>query len=308
MVRKFTIEYVRDCIKPNVLRSNIYDGNRVPLDMTCPEGHDFKMRLHSYKEGQRCPECARLRSCHDIEYVRYFIRPCVLRSKVYINSQELLDMTCQEGHDFKMRFSSYKNGDRCPKCALIKRTHTIDYVRDYVKPCVLRSDTYNSGKTPLDLTCQQGHDFKMRFNDYQQGQRCPHCPRIRNKSETKISEYLSEMYDITNQFMPDFCPKKKYDIAIEELKIIIEVDGNQHFSQISNWGTPDFNRANDVYKMKCALENGYRIIRIYQPDILNTKDWREFILHAISSVEKVIYISSIPDIYDKHKQELAISM
>ena len=38
------------------------------------------------------------------------------------------------------------------------------------------------------------------------------------------------------------------------LKIIIELDGPQHFIQIMNWKSPEETRKGDIYKMKCAGE------------------------------------------------------
>jgi hypothetical protein len=51
--------------------------------------------------------------------------------------------------------------------------------------------------------------------------------------------------------------------------IIIELDGLQHFKQVSNWKSPDDNLINDKYKMKCVNENNYSIIRILQDDVYN---------------------------------------
>lgn len=56
--------------------------------------------------------------------------------------------------------------------------------------------------------------------------------------------------------------------------IIIELDGPQHFKQISNWRTPEEQLKIDIYKMECALENNRHIIRILQENVLfNKNDW-----------------------------------
>ena len=44
---------------------------------------------------------------------------------------------------------------------------------------------------------------------------------------------------------------------IEDLNIIVEQDGPQHFKQIGNWKIPELTKINDIYKMKYANENGY---------------------------------------------------
>jgi very-short-patch-repair endonuclease len=65
-----------------------------------------------------------------------------------------------------------------------------------------------------------------------------------------------------------------YDFVLSEDKIIIELDGLQHFEQVSNWQSPEETHLNDVYKMKCANENGYSVIRLLQTDVFyDTYDW-----------------------------------
>ena len=71
----------------------------------------------------------------------------------------------------------------------------------------------------------------------------------------------------TNRILP-------FDFCIPDLKLIIEIDGLQHFEQVSNWKPPELQQERDVFKMNLALDNGYTIIRIYQPDIyLNRNNW-----------------------------------
>ena len=60
---------------------------------------------------------------------------------------------------------------------------------------------------------------------------------------------------------------------------------------IGNWQSPELTKINDIYKIKCANENGYSIIRILQKDIWYDRyDWLEEILDNIDKIvsEKVI--------------------
>ena len=45
------------------------------------------------------------------------------------------------------------------------------------------------------------------------------------------------------------------------------MDGPQHFGQVANWRSPELQRQQDLYKMKCANENGYSVIRVLQKDV-----------------------------------------
>ena len=76
---------------------------------------------------------------------------------------------------------------------------------------------------------------------------------------------------------------------IPELQIIIELDGPQHFIQISNWETPDTQFTNDLEKTMTALDNGYSVIRIIQEDVLNdTYDWYNELYSIIQSTNKTM--------------------
>ena len=67
--------------------------------------------------------------------------------------------------------------------------------------------------------------------------------------------------------------------------IIIELDGIQHFYQISNWKSPNEQFENDVNKMKKANDNNYCMIRILQEDVWKDNfDWYTELKRAINKI------------------------
>jgi very-short-patch-repair endonuclease len=110
---------------------------------------------------------------------------------------------------------------------------------------------------------------------------------------------LKETYkNVENQYKVEWCKNKKclpFDYFLPDYKLIIEVDGRQHFRQVSKWNSPEFVQERDKFKMKCALEHGLSIIRINQEDIYYNKyDWKEKLKQYIKNYTKknIIYISS----------------
>jgi very-short-patch-repair endonuclease len=82
-----------------------------------------------------------------------------------------------------------------------------------------------------------------------------------------------------------------FDFCLPDSKIIIELDGLQHFKQVRDWVSPEIRQAVDIYKMKCAIGQGYRIIRILQEDVkLNKFNWKNELFDAIDSNDKIVYI------------------
>jgi very-short-patch-repair endonuclease len=121
----------------------------------------------------------------------------------------------------------------------------------------------------------------------------------KNKTEAKLYTIFKNIYSsLITQFKTEWCKNISYlpfDFCIQEHKIIIELDGRQHFEQVSNWTSPEEQFKNDKYKEKCANDNGYLIIRILQEDVLNdTYDWLKELCDAIERIkngyEKNIYL------------------
>jgi very-short-patch-repair endonuclease len=125
---------------------------------------------------------------------------------------------------------------------------------------------------------------------------CPYCV---NKTELMLFTKLVIYYStLKRQFKVEWCKNIKhlpFDFVIEERKIIIELDGKQHFEQIGNWSSPEETRMNDIFKMKCANENGFSVIRILQKDVYKNKyDWLN---ELILNIEKITNENGVQNIY-----------
>jgi len=78
------------------------------------------------------------------------------------------------------------------------------------------------------------------------------------------------------------------------MNIIIELDGDQHFKQISNWTSPDIQIEKDKYKIQCANNNGFSVIRLLQTDVLKDKfNWLLEINNAITKINNEKKIQNI---------------
>lgn len=125
------------------------------------------------------------------------------------------------------------------------------------------------------------------------------CPFCVNKTELILYNKLIEYYPtLKRQYKVDWCKNIKYlpfDFVIEERKIIIELDGKQHFEQIGNWLSPEETRKNDIFKMKCANENEFSIIRVLQKDVYKNKyDW---LSELFENIEKITGENRVQNIY-----------
>ena len=129
---------------------------------------------------------------------------------------------------------------------------------------------------------------------------------INNKTEGMILRFLLNNISnlgITNdkfdQYKPDWCINPDtnrhlpYDFYIELVngkKIIIECDGEQHYTQNSHFHrndrTLEKQEDRDIYKMQKALDNNCSIIRVHQEEVYNdTIDWKKELTDAINEIK-----------------------
>lgn len=134
------------------------------------------------------------------------------------------------------------------------------------------------------------------------------CPVCKNKTEKKLFNKLKENYpELEHQFKIEWCKNLEtkrllpYDFVLKEHKIIIELDGLQHFEQVSNWTSPEEIFKRDKYKEKCANENGYSMIRILQDDVWNDKyEWLE---DMDTNIKEIIKNKTLKNIYMSKNEE-----
>ena len=131
--RRLTYEEVQKRIEERgcKLLSKEYYRNSDKLDILCPQGHTFKMKLNDFSNGHGCPYCAGL-ARHSYEYIKEQIEKegFVLLSKEYKNARQKLDMICPNGHEVSVTWNNFYFGFRCKQCHNSKGEIEISKVLD----------------------------------------------------------------------------------------------------------------------------------------------------------------------------------
>ena len=279
---------------------------------TCDNGHDFDIQLKNVTSGQWCSSCHQTPS-YDRSFASNEKRAaCWHATKngdvkpldVFKSARKKYWFTCDNGHDFDIRLNDVTGGNWCPSCH-----QTPSYEQSFasneeraacwhitkngdVKP----RDVYKSTNKNYWFTCDNGHDFDIQLKNVTSGQWCSSCV---NKTETHVFETLRDKgYDVgekSNRKM--FKTKYRYDIIIDDKKLIVEVDGPQHFRQVSNWGSYEETYKTDIYKEELAYKNGYRVVRIsqeyvwYRQIAKNKTEWISKLVKAIENEHENQFIS-----------------
>lgn len=210
------------------------------------------------------------------------------------------------------KFCNSKKCDHCFKKSFASNKKSEFWAESNI--VLPRYVTKNSGKKYEFICNKCDRIFKMSPRDINRGCWCPNCV---NKTHKKLKDWLTDKIQFASISEKTFnwCKNKKtnrhyrFDEYLKEIKCVIELDGNQHFKQVSNWESNEETRQTDVYKMKRALKHEISIIRIYQEDVLKDKNkWRKKLRKAFKKVQEsetpiVIYISS-GNHYSEHKQDM----
>jgi very-short-patch-repair endonuclease len=211
----------------------------------------------------KCKDCSHIFSAKlgNITNNKRWCPYCAIPSKKLCNDEKC-------SHCFSRSFASSPRAD----CWDISNKTTP---RDELKNC----------NTKFNLKCKTcSHIFSAALNNVNSGRWCPHC---KNKTERMFYEKLSERYTLHRQAKFDWCKGKRhypFDFLIDTLKVLIEIDGPQHFRQVSNWECPIETNIKDRYKAQQAIKNGYRSIRVLQTDIYNNKNnWYELLIAELET-------------------------
>jgi very-short-patch-repair endonuclease/DNA-directed RNA polymerase subunit RPC12/RpoP len=322
----------RNTFKPNEVALNSHKK----FWFNCGEcGHPFESNLKNINLLNRwCPYCSNKKLCNFISRCKICFNKSFasieysenwsdknedLPEEVFKNSHKEYLFDCPKcNHTFKQKLSHITRGNTCNYChnlvmcspdknciscinksfASMERSKNWSH-KNKKKPI----EVFKSSAEKFIFDCDKCvDDFESKLCHITDGSWCPNC---RYKTEDKLNKILTGKYpSLKTQYKVDWCKDKKhlpFDFVIEERKIIVEQDGVQHWKQVAKWKTPQHNRCRDLYKMKCANENGFSVIRILQEDIF--KDKYDWINELCENIEKITNEKRVQNIYMCKKNE-----
>ncbi len=122
---KHTFDYVKQYFLDNncKLLENKYINEKYKMKYICKCGNINYTSFNNFKTGRRCKQCAGLEK-HTFKYVKqYFLdNNCKLLEIDYKNIDTSMRYQCDCGTISKITFYHFKNGQRCKKCSIKKRS------------------------------------------------------------------------------------------------------------------------------------------------------------------------------------------
>lgn len=290
--------------------------------------HSYSQMLSLASEDTGCPYCTNKILCDDDKCdiclkksfassprATCWSKKNILKPRdIFISTGKEYWFDCDKcPHSFTMRADYIRRGNWCSYCANQKLCDdkNCDYCfkKSFASTEKSKCWSKKNEKNPRDVFKASGHkyifncdkcdrEFDASLDHVNKDKWCPFCI---TKSEAKLYDTLLPFYpQLKRQYKVDWCKKNRYlpyDFVIEDMNIIIELDGPQHFRQISNWQEPEKTQELDKYKMKCANENKFTVIRLLQEDVANDKyDWIKELKENIEIIKNK-KIKKITNIY-----------
>ncbi|QGR54188.1 nuclease [Moumouvirus maliensis] len=298
----------------------------------CDCGHSFSTRLDLLSQNKWCAYCSNNKLCDNLKCKTCFEKSFVNHSKVKywsdlnkINPRNVFKHACKKyifncdcGHSFSIRLDLLSQNKWCPYCTnkilcdkkkcdmcFNKSFASSKKSKFFVETKTKPRNIFKACAKKYKFECENNHIFLISPNCIKKGRWCPRCV---NKTEEKLHKWLEDnCYNPKSQAKFEWCKSKTYlpfDFCLEDFKILIELDGPQHFKQISNWESPDIVREKDIHKMKLAVNNGYTIIRLLQEDVWrDSLDWQSYLSRKIYCRKNPkILFCECDNQYKKHKK------
>jgi very-short-patch-repair endonuclease len=252
-----------------------YTSAKNKVCITCKTHGIFEQTPTNHLTGFGCNLCANNKRIDTAEFIK---RAKAVHGDrydyskaVYVNADTPLIVICAKHCEFTSRPDFHINRKTgCAKCSGNAISNTADFIAlcnkihgnkyDYSKV------NYINNRVHVTIICSKHGEFQqIPYSHTRLSSRvgCPHCI---NKTEFEMYQTLKSLFPtVIHQYKVNWCKNRQclpYDFCIPELKVIIELDGEQHFKQVAKWRSPDAQLQTDMFKMKCANNNGFSVIRV----------------------------------------------
>ena len=322
------VEYLTE--ENTIIPRNVFKSCNINANFNCKEDHpNFRATLNNISNGKWCKLCGYKSSKEkqSMTLDKFLKRAKEKYKEFYDYSKVIMNgvdrpviIICKIHGEFNQTPWNHYTSDLggCPTCTIIKRGESNRYTfEEFVELAkAIHGDkfdystaefVYETFDKEIPILCKIHGEFLQKPLVHLRACGCPYCV---NKTEAQLLEYLKKKNIVVQkQFKLDSCRNVDtgrylpFDFYLPDYKTIIELDGRQHFKQVSNWQSPEEQIKRDIYKMKKAEEAGYKIIRIFQEDVYNNDDtWLD--THLLAEIQKEdrvhVFISSIENLYDEH--------
>ena len=123
--QKHSFKYIQKYFQEKncILLEKEYKNNSTKMKYKCHCGNISKINFAGFRQGQRCSKCGGNKK-HTYQMIKKYFesKDCILLEKEYKNSRTLMNYMCECGNVSKISFNNFKQGRKCMKCSIKKRS------------------------------------------------------------------------------------------------------------------------------------------------------------------------------------------
>ena len=278
--------YVKNKNAENIEILGKYEGSKTEIKCRCKiDGYEFETIPNRLLKGTGCPKCAgKNKTTEDFKQELEKINSDIEVLGEYKGSNKKIKCICKIDNNIWFATpSDLLKGTGCPICGEKRRidsqrlTHKefINRIKDINNDIEILGEYINS-RTKIKVRCKIDNNiwFALPTNLLRE-MGCPKCNA--SKGEKRISEYLDNKnikYVHDKYYFKDLknskCNILRPDFIVEDKKIWIEYDGEQHF-RVVDFSSKNQKQAedkfketqeNDKIKNEYAKKHNWKLIRI----------------------------------------------
>ena len=209
---------------------------------------EFTIRAGNHMSGIGCPKCGNKYQPTTEEWIMKanFIHnnKYNYEKTKYIGSKHKVIITCPLHGDFEQKASSHILGCGCPKCNGGIALKDIDFINKSIEihnnRYSYKNVKYINSHTKVSITCPLHGDFEQFPFQHLRGCGCPKC----NSSKMEnilIKLFQDENITYTYQYTIKSNILQRCDFYLDEYNIVVECQGEQHFTPINFSNNKDNN-------------------------------------------------------------------
>lgn len=204
------------------------------------------------------------------EVAQYFKEQGYTLLSEYKGANEKVSVRNLKGEEFEVSFHNFKGGRRPERYR--RGGLNPDIVEDLFKvEGYSVTSPYISSRGKLEVICPGRHSWKVSYNNFSKGRRCPECNTISGVGHMSIGEQLvfsvlrtnkSLLTDIRREvvvYIGDVLHRFDFMFVYNSQHYAIEYDGEQHYGK-NNWYPSPYKK--DKEKDKYCNDNNISLIRV----------------------------------------------
>lgn len=248
------------------------------------DGYEWEVSPAKLLQGRGCPICGGSKKLTHEEFKARLkeINPNLKLIGEYVNSNTPIEIECLiDRYRWKARPYHLNSGEGCPKCALRKASERYSKGLEKFKkelkeisPEIEVLGEYKNEREKIECKCLKcGYKWSSLPINLLKGRGCPRCKS--SMGENAIERWLIKNgYDYKKEYSFEGCKdnkKLRFDFYLENLRIAIEFDGQQHFIPVKWKGHSDIRKAEqdlikvfkrDEIKNEFCKTNNIKLLRI----------------------------------------------